>query len=288
MWRGGRARARDAARGLADGTRALPEPEVDGLTHASDLASIQMDFPHDSRPDVAAPEPDLRSLPFGATAKDDADALRRRISRIALDLHDGALQDVAALLGDVRYFRARAEYAGDPGDELKMLVGLLDDIEARLIHVDDGLRRLIRGEAVGAPGGALQAMEEHIAEFEARSGIATTLELEGDLEALTPSQQIALFRIVQTALANVLQHSGAEHVEVRLRRGEGGVDAEVLDDGEGFDFDEALLKGVREGRLGLAGIGGRVRLLGGEVSIESAPGKAGTRISIWLPEWSHT
>jgi signal transduction histidine kinase len=226
-----------------------------------------------------------RLLPFGAGPKDDDEALRRRLSRVALDLHDGALQDVAALLADVRFFRSRAEHAPNGEVDLETVVGLLDDLEARLIHVDDGLRRLIRGEPVtGAVGGVRQAITEHVSEFETRTGIQTSLEIEGDFEGLSPSQQIALFRIVQTALANVVQHTTAEHVDVRLRRDVDGVDAEVLDDGGGFDFDEALLKGVREGRLGLAGIAGRVRLLGGDVSIESAEG-GGTKIAVRLPEW---
>jgi signal transduction histidine kinase len=228
--------------------------------------------------------------PFGAAADEEAPALRRRLTRVALDLHDSTLQDVAALLADVRLFRARVEAAGEEPVQPDLIVGLLDDFEARLIHVDDRLRALIRGEHVaGAPGETvLRSLEEQVSAFAERTGIQSRVELAGDLEGLTASQAIALFRIVQTALANVARHSGAEHVEVRIGRGEGTIDVEVLDDGRGFDFDEALLQAVREGRLGLAGIAERVRLLGGEVAVESSTAAGGTKISIHLPEWPNT
>jgi signal transduction histidine kinase len=227
------------------------------------------------------------AVPFGAAADEEAPALQRRLTRVALDLHDGTLQDVAALLADVRFFRTRVEAAGEEPIQSDLVVGLLDDFEARLIHVDDRLRSLIRGEHVTSAAGETvwQALEEQVSTFGERTGIHSKVELTGDLEGLTTSQAIALFRIVQTALANVARHSGAEHVEVRVGRGAGTIDVEVLDDGQGFDFDEALLQAVREGRLGLAGIAERVRLLGGDVAVESSTAAGGTRISIHLPEW---
>ena len=238
-------------------------------------------------PSGRASEREETLVPFGAAADEEAPALRRRLTRVALDLHDGTLQDVAALLADVRLFRARVETADEAGVPPDLVVGLLDDFEARLIHVDDRLRELIRGEHGAAAGGetVLHALEEQVAAFTTRTGIDAKIRLEGELEGLTASQAIALFRIVQTALANVARHSGAGHVEVRVARSAGTVDVEVLDDGRGFDFDEALLQAVREGRLGLAGIAERVRLLGGDVAVESSPAGGGTRISIHLPEW---
>lgn len=226
-------------------------------------------------------------VPFGAEADDEAPALRRRLTRVAFDLHDGTLQDVAALLIDVRHFRAKVESEGGVAPDL--VVGLLDDVEARLIHVDDRLRNLIRGEHPVEAGAdtVWRALEEQVESFTERTGIEARVERTGELDGLSASQAIALFRIVQTALANVAKHSGAEHVEVRVARSSGTIDVEVLDDGRGFDFDEALLQAVREGRLGLAGIAERVRLLGGDVAVESNSEAGGTRISIHLPEWKN-
>ena len=225
--------------------------------------------------------------PFGVGARENAPALRKRLTRVALDLHDGTLQDVAALLADVRLFRSRMEGAGAADVPQDLVVGVLDDFEARLIHVDDQLRGLIRGEHVAeAPSDTVwRTLEEQVASFTDRTGIDARVAVTGDLRGLTASQAIALFRIVQTALANVAHHSGAAHVEVKIERAAGRIDVEVLDDGRGFDFDEALLQAVREGRLGLTGIAERVRLLGGDVAIESSKAEGGTRISIRLPEW---
>jgi signal transduction histidine kinase len=243
-----------------------------------------LDFAGDDTPSLPG---DDRAPAFGASGNEDAQALRRRLTRIAFDLHDGALQDVAALLGDVRQFRTRADAADEVDDFPELVAGLLEDLEARLVNVDETLRALIRGEELAERGGDAvhRSLEEQLHEFHARTGIEAVLRLDGDFDGLTPSQAIALQRVVQTALANVAQHSGAEHVAVKIRRAAGRIDAEVLDDGRGFDFDEALLRAVREGRLGLAGIAERVRLLGGEVAVESTPGERGTRISIRLPEW---
>jgi len=238
--------------------------------------------PSDRAADATAP-----MSPFGAGAREKAPALRRRLTRVALDLHDGTLQDVAALLADVRLFRARVEDAGEAELEQDLVVGLMDDLEARLIHVDDQLRALIRGENVAeaASDTVWRTLEEQVASFSERTGIEARIELTGELSGLTASQAIALFRIVQTALANVARHSGAQHAEVRIGRGAGTIEVEVLDDGSGFDFDEALLQAVRDGRLGLAGIAERVHLLGGDVAVESSKATGGTRISIQLPEW---
>ena len=264
---------------IGEGGTALRARDLD-VTETVNPEDVDM-LP-DRASDTGEPTP-----PFGASADEEAHALRRRLTRVAFDLHDSTLQDVAALLADLRHFRARFEAGGAEPVEPDLIVGLLDDFEARLIHVDDRLRALIRGEHVASAAGETvwHALEAQVSTFEERTGIQSKVELVGDLEGLTASQAIALFRIVQTALANVARHSGAEHVEVRIGRGAGTIDVEVLDDGKGFDFDEALLQAVREGRLGLAGIAERVRLLGGEVAVESSTAAGGTRISIHLPEW---
>ena len=121
--------------------------------------------------------------------------------------------------------------------------------------------------------------------FRAATGIVASFRAEGDFEHLTASQRIALVRMVQEALANVREHSGASAVTVSVVRARGYVRAEVVDDGCGFDVERALVQAARNGRLGLVGMGERVRLLGGSFTVESGPGRP-TTISAMLPEWS--
>ncbi|MBE3598841.1 MAG: sensor histidine kinase [Limnochordaceae bacterium] len=96
---------------------------------------------------------------------------------------------------------------------------------------------------------------------------------------LPPAAETAVFRIAQEALTNVLRHSGARHVRVRLSCPEGQpLELVVEDDGRGFDLHEVL--GRRDHpALGLAGMRERAELLGGTLSIATAPGK-GTRLEV--------
>src|SRR5205085_4910206 len=115
--------------------------------------------------------------------------------------------------------------------------------------------------------------------LESATGIGADLQVEGDLAGLSDSQKIVLFRVVQEALSNVRKHSEAERVSIVLRSRRTFVDLTIADDGCGFDPRRMVT-----GRLGLAGISERVRLLGGAVEIETSPG-AGTSVRATLPQW---
>lgn len=94
---------------------------------------------------------------------------------------------------------------------------------------------------------------------------------------LTPILEIAIYRIAQEALTNACQHSRSQTVRVSLVQDKDLVRLEVRDWGIGFD-----VTAVRDDRFGLEGIKERVRLLGGEWSLESQPGE-GTCVRVTLP-----
>ena len=111
------------------------------------------------------------------------------------------------------------------------------------------------------------------------------LRLQGDAERISPSQRIALLSVVGEALNNVREHgAGVTDVRVEIAFAEDGVSAQVVDDGCGFDVEAALLSAARGGRMGLAGIHERVRLLGGRCVVDSRPGGP-TSVSLTLPRW---
>jgi signal transduction histidine kinase len=119
--------------------------------------------------------------------------------------------------------------------------------------------------------GALQA---RLRAVEARSGLATDFEREGD-GRMSPEAERELYRVAQESLNNVLKHAHASRVRVRL-----DVDrarADIADDGVGFD---ATLRGG-DG-FGLPGMRERVERLGGSLRVESAPG-AGTLVRAEVP-----
>jgi signal transduction histidine kinase len=98
-----------------------------------------------------------------------------------------------------------------------------------------------------------------------------------DPHMLGPTATVEVYRIVQEALANAARHSGALRAQVSITRQDERLTVVVADDGQGFDADE-----VPESGIGLAGMLERSRLLGGQLSIESAL-HTGTRVTVSIP-----
>ena len=153
-------------------------------------------------------------------------------------------------------------------------------------ELNGGLRTMARwlegASAVRRP--LAEVIQREIDLLEARTGIAAELVTSGDLDRLTDSQKITLFRVVQEALTNVREHSGAASVRVALSAAGAWTTLEIVDDGQGFEPDTTLPEAADRGRLGLLGAAERVRLLGGALSVSSRPGQ-GTRLAASLPKW---
>jgi signal transduction histidine kinase len=211
----------------------------------------------------------------------------RRLTRLGFDLHDGPLQELLLLGEDLRMFRGQLGSVLGEDRQAWLLQGRLDDLGARLAALESGLRRI--STAVHASflieRPFADAVRELIEAFADRTGIVPALGLHGEPASMSPSQRIALLSVVGEALSNVREHGrGASEVEVSIALGAAGVSARVRDDGCGFDVEAALLGAARRGRIGLAGIHERVRLLGGECVVESRPGGP-TSVSLTLPRW---
>jgi len=215
-----------------------------------------------------------------------SEACERRLVRIAFDLHDGPLQNVAGITGDLKLLRRRLEQAAAGKTDSVTLLGSVGDLEARLEAIDTELRDL--SHSLESRGIAKRPFPEvvrgELDAFRRRSDISVGLELSGDVDALTASQRIALVRIIQESLSNIREHSQARDVRIAIRGERDRLLAEVVDDGCGFDVTETLLDAGRRGRLGLVGVCERARLLGGICEIHSRPGGP-TRIAVDLPRW---
>jgi signal transduction histidine kinase len=204
----------------------------------------------------------------------------RRLLRLGFDLHDGPLQEIVALADELR--AASNQISSVVPDDFRQRVrGRFNDVHARLGALDESLREIAHSirstTAVARPVG--DAVESELRALENATGIATELQVEGDLASLSDSQKIVLFRVVQESLSNVRKHSEADRVSVVMRSRRTFVELTVTDDGSGFDP-----RGLDTDRLGLAGISERVRLLGGAVEIETTPGD-GTTVRATLPQW---
>jgi signal transduction histidine kinase len=209
-------------------------------------------------------------------------ASERRLSRLGFDLHDGALQHLSALRIDLKLLRDQVR----AGTESEIVCSRTDDLDSRIIELDRVLRELAHSlepeSLVRRP--LVQVLESEVRAFEERGDVETSLAVSGRFETLTPSQKIAVVRVVQEALTNIREHSNAKRVEIRITESRGHLQAWVRDDGDGFQVSQTLLSAARRGRLGLVGSSERVRLLGGTFDVQSKPGGP-TTVSMSLPHW---
>jgi len=198
-----------------------------------------------------------------------ADEERRRWAR---ELHDGALQGLAA----IRISLAGALQAS--GEERTDLLeqaaeGTVEELETQITELSrliDDLRPAPL-ERLGLAG----AIESFAAEAGNRGGFEVTADVElGDAPA--GDRERALYRLVQEALNNVVKHADASRVSVSASNDAGIARIAVEDDGKGFDVSQE-----GEGR-GLAGMRERVAMLGGELSVVSRPGH-GSRVEATVP-----
>jgi two-component system, NarL family, sensor histidine kinase UhpB len=216
-----------------------------------------------------------------------AAANERLLVRLGFDLHDGPLQQVFVLAQDLRLLR----------DQMVMLVGSehrdpvlgrFADLEGQLTELHEDLRDLAHSLE---PRSLLQqtlpvAVERELAALSRRTGISTSIVLDGTFDSLSASQRIALLRVLQEALSNIRQHSGARAVALTLREDAvEGISMELRDDGHGFDAASFLPGADGRSGIGLAGMHERLRLLGGRLEIESRSGGP-TIVSARLPRWT--
>jgi signal transduction histidine kinase len=213
------------------------------------------------------------------------EAREKRLLRLGFDLHDGPIQDLVALAADVRLAQAQI---GDHvhGRTRKLVLGRFDDIGAQIAGLDHKLRELSHSlEPAGVVERPIaEALRHEVENFEKRGDLPVTLEISGNFESMTASQRIALYRIVQEGLANVRKHSQATTARVTIYGGKSAVELQIVDDGRGFPVEQTLISAAKRGRLGLVGIGERVRMLGGKFNVESRPGGP-TTLSLRLPRW---
>jgi signal transduction histidine kinase len=112
--------------------------------------------------------------------------------------------------------------------------------------------------------------------------IPVEVRIEGDVRRLSADVELAIYRIVQEALSNVVRHSQAGTVAILFSFRNGDIQAEIRDDGVGFDAPPKASTLAASGKFGLMGMHERADLIGAELSIESEPGR-GTQVRLALP-----
>jgi two-component system, NarL family, sensor histidine kinase UhpB len=190
-------------------------------------------------------------------------------ARVARDLHDEVNQSLTGLL--LRLEAAREAAPPELEGELAETKALANQAMRELLS----LARQLRPTALDDLGlaAAIAGQVEQLG----RGEVGVEFAADGDFSELSDDAQLVVYRVAQEALSNAARHSDADRISVLLRRREdGGVTLEVEDDGCGFAFDES------EGGLGIGGMRERALLIGGELAIESRPGR-GTTVRLTVP-----
>jgi two-component system, NarL family, sensor histidine kinase UhpB len=194
--------------------------------------------------------------------------------RVARELHDGTAQTLAGLRMRLRLARAT--------EDADVRSAQLEQVSREIGEAIEEVRRMSKGlrpptlDVLGlAP--AIDAYARSVTEA---AGLELDLRTELVAGVLTTEAELALYRILQEALSNVVRHAGASVVRIRLERNGADVQLAIEDDGSGFDVGAEL--GDRTRGLGLFGMQERAAYVGGRVSITSTPGR-GTGVLVTLP-----
>jgi signal transduction histidine kinase len=206
-----------------------------------------------------------------------AGALER--ARLVRDLHDGAVQSLIGVEMQVDVLRRSHPIEPSVGDELERIQMLLREEVAKLRELMQQMK------SVDIDGHKLPVfLRDTVQRFQRETGIAARFLMDDGEILLTQPVCRELARIAQEALVNVRKHSGAKQVLVHLLHSDGNWELIVEDDGAGFPFDGR----VSQPELDLSSrapavIRERVRLIQGELTIESRPGR-GARIEVRVPQ----
>ena len=231
-------------------------PSIDGVGETEEVARLELAFLRM----MSRLEAERRRAGSAALRAQEEER-----ARLARDLHDEVNQSLTGLL--LRLEAAREAAPPELEEELEETKSLANQAMRELLS----LARQLRPTALDDLG--LAAAVAGQVEQVARSGVAAELVTDGDFSDLDSDVQLVVYRVAQEALSNAARHSRAERIGVGLRRAGDGVELDVSDDGRGFAFEES------ERGLGIAGMRERALLLGGDLTIESRPGR-GTTVSL--------
>ncbi|HEY6765669.1 MAG TPA: histidine kinase [Candidatus Sulfotelmatobacter sp.] len=209
--------------------------------------------------------------------------LRRRAgaaerARFARELHDGAVQSLIAVEMQVDVLRRQAAADMPVGGELKRIQGLLREEVLKLRE----LMQQMKAIDVDASR-LLPVLSDTVERFQRETGISARFV--SDIDELDMPQKVCreLLRIVQEGLVNVRKHSTARHALVRLGSNPSRWNLTLEDDGKGFPFSgrytQEQLDEIGKGPMIIKE---RVRLIAGELTVESNPGQ-GSRLEVTVP-----
>lgn len=197
--------------------------------------------------------------------------------RMARELHDQTSQALAALAVAVGTAAAQAAEGVDVSGSLARMRALAVDTLEEVHRLIFDLRPTLLDDL-----GLMAAMRWYAETRLGEAGVKVRVELAGEERRLAPQVETALYRVVQEAVNNVANHSGAQNFTLTFVLKADSVTILMVDDGWGFDMAELARSRDRKRGLGLMGMKERVELLGGTFAIYSELG-GGTKITVEVP-----
>lgn len=203
------------------------------------------------------------------------EAERRRLSH---ELHDDTAQALVGLIQRIKL--AQRDRTRHP----ERVPALLAELETLATSAWQNVRHFC--DRLRPPGleqvGLVPALLSLTEQDPLPGGPVIALHIQGPEQRLSPDMELTLFRIVQEGLNNIQQHAQAQSVTVALHFAPNGLCVVIEDDGVGFTPPLLPHELAQQGHLGLAGMHERVQLVGGSLTVESAPGR-GTRLQTFVP-----
>jgi PAS domain S-box-containing protein len=205
------------------------------------------------------------------------DSVEAERTLLARELHDGPMQEIYAVIYSLATL--------DTGDAEGELVGEINRLQDRLKEINRSLRATthhLRPSSLGAFG-LEKSIREHIDRLRVdQHSLDVSLNLMSDGTCLPEEVRLALYRIYQMAITNVIRHAQASRAEVTFRFDNEFIVLTIEDNGRGFRRPARLIDFARQGHLGLLGAYERARAIGGELKINTQPGQ-GTSIRVVVP-----
>ena len=200
--------------------------------------------------------------------------------RIARELHDDTVQSLIAIGQRIDLIRGALDDPGEARSRLTELRSMVTGAIASVRQFSRDLRPLALEDL-----GLAAAMQYLVNQLAQSTGIEVNLKIDGEVEGLSNNMEVAIYRILQEALNNVRKHAGATQVNIIARFGQSHIRLVVEDNGQGFEVPEAITDFASLGSFGMMGLQERAQLFGGDLIVQSAPGR-GTTIRIGMTRYS--
>lgn len=207
-----------------------------------------------------------------ALLNNTVDIQEKERDRIAHDIHDGVVQWILCAMYELKALAVSQQRSEDA------LRQRLSSIQSTLQHAKDELYQVIHDlhPPLLRSDGLLTALKALTAEVQQSTPLNCRLRIDGKPYRLPPKQELAIYRIVQEAIRNILTHAHARQIDVDAKFRTTHTVFQIIDDGDGF-----VPSAVPPDRLGIASMYERAQSIGARLHIDSRPG-AGARVCLEL------